>query len=514
MVKERSKNKQLVINMAATFVTFLVGLGIRFGLTPYIVRTLGPEAYGFVGLATNILGYTSLITIALNSMAGRFITLRYTSGDIEGANKYFSSVFYSNLILSVVILLLSVGCVIWLEYMINIPERLLFDVKFLFSLLAFNNIIGLLTNTWCVATFIKNRLDLSNVRTIIGNLINATILILLFSCFAPHIWYIGLAGTIMTVYYTTTNFKLASILTPELIIRRANFEWEKVWELVKSGMWNLVSKLGEILSQGLDLVIANICIGTVAMGYFALTRNVPFLILSLFASISSVFSPVLTNLYAEKKRDEMIHEFNKSIRILCFFVALPLACLYVYGDSFYALWLPTEDTHKLQLLTILGTFALPFTLPLESLWNIFTITNKLKYSTLFMLANNILVFSIVAASMLFVKSLEVRLLILACTRSSLGILRGLFFLPMYGAYCLGLPKRTFYKTVIMSIVCQVVSIATCSVTRLFLKAETWSELILAGIIVTLLCVCISSIIILTKHDRQLILSKVLRRKIA
>ena len=44
------QNKQLAINMLAQVVVFLVQMGINFLLTPFIVKSLGVEAYGFVGL--------------------------------------------------------------------------------------------------------------------------------------------------------------------------------------------------------------------------------------------------------------------------------------------------------------------------------------------------------------------------------------------------------------------------------------------------------------------------------
>lgn len=511
-LKERGKNKQLAINMAASLMTFVVGLGIRFFLTPYIVKTLGPEAYGFIGLSANILSYTGLITIALNSMAGRFVTIKYSAGEIEEANKYFTSVFYSNLILSGIILLASAGCVIWLEYIIQIPDHLIFEVKFLFCLLAVNNIVGLLTGIWGVATFIKNRLDLSNVRGIIGNLMNAATLVILFTFFAPHVWYIGVAGMVLTVYGAVTNRAFSKMLTPDLSVRRSFFEWHKVKELFMSGIWNLVSKLGEILGQGLDLLIANLCIGTTAMGYFALTKNVPFLILSLFQTISAVFSPVLTNLYAQGKTGELVNEFNKSIRILCFFTAIPLSMLYCYGDYFYGLWIPTEDSSKLQLLTVLGTFALPYTLPLEPLWNIFTITNKLKFSSLFMLGNNIVVFVIVMSSMFIVDSLDTRLLILASTRSLCGLIRGLVFLPMYGSYCLQLPVKTFYRTIFRSLLCTTSCVFFCYLTRSFMHADNWGMLFLAALMTLCICFVISNIIILTSNDRKVIYAKILTNR--
>lgn len=494
--------------MGAAFVSFAVSFGISFFLTPYIVRSLGPEAYGFIGLTTNILGYTSLITIALNSMAGRFVTIKYTAGDIENANKYYASVFYSNIFLASVILLFTIGCVTWLEYMIEIPKDLIFDVKLLFSLLAFNQIVGLVFGIWGVATFIKNRLDLSNIRGIIGNLLNATILVTLFTAFSPHIWYMGVAGVFMTLYTTLTNQRFARRLTPELVLNRANYEWIKVKELLLSGIWNVVSKLGSILSSGLDLLIANICIGATAMGYFALTKNVPFMILGLFQMISGVFSPILTNLYAQGKKEEMKNELFKSIRIMSMFTAIPLTCLYIYGDYFYALWLPTEDCKELQMLTILGTFALPYTLPLEALWNIFTITNKLKYSTIFSLVESLVVFSLVMSSMIIVEDTHTKLIILACTRSICGVVRGFIFLPIYGAHCLELKKSIFYKTILTSLLYIAICLISCYIIRQLGAVDTWFKLVGVGILVTIICVSLSILIILSESDRKFLYKKI------
>ena len=50
-----SQNQMLVINMASNFLSLAVSFGISFFLSPYIVKTVGVEAYGFVGLANNFI---------------------------------------------------------------------------------------------------------------------------------------------------------------------------------------------------------------------------------------------------------------------------------------------------------------------------------------------------------------------------------------------------------------------------------------------------------------------------
>ena len=59
-MKTISQSKQLIINMSASFIAYGVSLFISFFLSPYIVRTIGVEANGFVGLANNFVSYYRL----------------------------------------------------------------------------------------------------------------------------------------------------------------------------------------------------------------------------------------------------------------------------------------------------------------------------------------------------------------------------------------------------------------------------------------------------------------------
>ena len=95
-------NKQLARNMIFNAISFGINLAISFFLTPYIVKEVGREAYGFIPLVNNMIGYTSIITTAVGSMAGRFITMRLYKNDIEGASYYFNSVLVANFVLSAI----------------------------------------------------------------------------------------------------------------------------------------------------------------------------------------------------------------------------------------------------------------------------------------------------------------------------------------------------------------------------------------------------------------------------
>lgn len=100
-----NKSKQLIINLMASVIVVIVQLFINFWLSPYVIGKLGEAAYGFITLANNFTQYASLLTVAINSMAARFISIEYNRGNENEAQKYFSSVFWFNTILSVAILI-------------------------------------------------------------------------------------------------------------------------------------------------------------------------------------------------------------------------------------------------------------------------------------------------------------------------------------------------------------------------------------------------------------------------
>lgn len=496
-----SNNRQLTINMIASILSFIFSYSVNFFLTPYIVKTLGAEAFGFVSLSTQMIGYSSLITIALNSMASRFITIEYHKNNIQKANTYMSSVFYSNCVLSTILFLISCLLVIYLDLIINIPNELVLDVKILFSFLALNSIIGLITNVYGTACFIKNRLDFSNVQNLIGNIIKTICLILVFSLFTPKVWYFGLTGLITTIYIALVNFSFTKKLTPDLRVNRKLFDISSIKELLSAGVWNLVTKLSVMLESGLNLLLANIFVGAKLAGIYALAITIPIMINSICALMASNFSPVWTQLYAIGDKNNLLSEIQKSVRIMGFLSSIPIAAFVVNGEIFFHLWLPTEDTSLLYWLAISGSFVMIIAMPLEPLWNIFTITNKVKKSSINLLEWSIAMFICTIVCIQLTEDNIIRLFIIASVKSVLGSIRTLTFLPLYGAKCLEFNKYIFYKPIIRNIIC-ILIIIICSSIITFYIPSSWIGLII-GILITSLIGCVVNwFLSLNTNDRE------------
>ena len=145
------KNKRLIINLVSNIISFTLQLGISFILTPIITDKVGNAAYGFIGLSNNFISYANIFTVIINSMASRFITYEIARGNNKKANKYYSSVFIMDIIMSVIIAILSLFVIINLKKFLDVPMELEKDVIITFILASINLILSIMTTIFTIA---------------------------------------------------------------------------------------------------------------------------------------------------------------------------------------------------------------------------------------------------------------------------------------------------------------------------------------------------------------------------
>ncbi len=511
-----NKNKQFILNLLSQVISFAVNLGIAFFLTPYIVKHVGKEAYGFVGLANNFITYANILFAALNSMASRFITIHIHQNKYEEASEYFSSVVISNVLISAILSIPAIYIVYNLQNVINVSNEILIDVQLLWIFVFLNGLISISTSVFGCATFVKNKLYLSSMRTIEANLLKSFVLFATFYFFTPHVFYIGVASVICTIYSIAVNIYYTRKLLPQMTIKTTYFNWSKIKELLVSGVWNSITQLSSILANGLDLLITNLFVSAAAMGTISLSKTLCTYTLSLFATISGVFSPQFTIAYAKKQTQDLRNQLIFSVKLCGFFAAIPIAFIFVFGKDFFALWLPGENSELLYTLLLLSSMALPFSLSFEPLWHIFTVTNKVKTSSIFLLISSFL--SLIGTFVLLFISNDdtIKMYIIVGFSTLISFAKSLVFLPIYGAKCLQLKRFFFYPTLFRVLANILLACFTMLLVRSFFHIANLWELICVFILGATIIVFTSIFTILNKTEREnfktIIFSKILKNR--
>lgn len=494
-------NKRLAINMIANIISFIVAMGINFLLTPYIVNTVGKEAYGFVGLANNFVGYAQIITIALNSMAGRFIAIKIHQNNNEEANKYFTSVIIANTFLAILMAIPSVLIVIFLEKIINIPSGIIVDVKILWIFIFMNFLISIITSTYGVATFVKNRLDLSSIRDIQSNILRVIILLVAFSLFKPAVWYLGLASLICTIFLSIYNIYYKKTLLPNIKLKFKYFDLKVIKELILSGIWNVVTRMGQILSDGLDLLITNLFIDPASMGILAISKTVPSAVGSLLTTITGAFSPQLTMHYAKGNIQELVNDIKKSMKISGFFTNISLGFTISFGAMFYSLWVPNENIKLIQMTSIVTIYGLIVSGIVNALFGVFSITNNIKINSYVILIQGIINTAIV---FILLKTTNLGILAVAGVSTTTALIRNLTFTPIYASKCLGVSKKTFYPIIFRYMFTSAILLSIFILISNHVTVYSWKNFVLSGIICGFIGIVINFLILLNNKEKKYI----------
>ena len=499
--------RQLAMNMFFSIVAFVLNLGIGFFITPYITSQFGSEAYGFVKLANDVSNYASLFSIALNSMASRFLMLERTRKNYIEAQKYFSSIFLANLVLSIVLLIPSTICIIYLERLLEIPIVLIAEVKLTFAVTFAAFLVNLVFSTHSNCYYLTNKLSIGSIRDAIMNILRVLVIVFLFLLSTPRISYVAIGGLISTIFAVIYNIIYTKKLTPDLTVHISNFEWRKLWKVLSSGIWNSITKLSQIFSSGLDLIVTNLFIGSIEMGYLAVAKTVPQLIVSFNATIANSFSPNMMELYAKRDMDVLRKTAKTAMKFMCLFVTIPNGILITMGKEFFELWVPEQPAELLCVLSVLTVINSCVTGPLTPLYQIFTITNKVKQSSIVLIIYG---FSSIFATFMCLKFTNLGLFAVAGVSliGSLVVALG-YHLPFSAIY-IGLPWYSFFPEVLKGGITMIVQCLFGFLINLILPLEkSWIMWFTGAAVAGVLGLIANIYLILDDEERKALFGKIL-----
>lgn len=492
--------KQIGINMIANLTWFLVGLAINFFFMPYLIGTVGIEAYSFMPLTTNITNCTTIISAALNALAARFVSVEFHKNNIERSNSYFNTILFSNIFLSVIFSLFFSGIVVFLEHIFNVPTEILVDIKWLFALTFLGSVFTLLCSTFEIATFVRNRLDLRSGLLIFNSIFKVILLLLLFWFFEPNILFMGIATLAIAVISLLVNMRYQKTLLPEIIIDHRKFRVKDLKMLLGSGVWSAVSRCSDILMLGFDLIFANIFLNATLAGNLSVSKTIPSQIFTFSSLLVTAFAPSFTILYAQDKKKELLQSVFSSLKILTACLSVPLAGVVVFGIDFYHLWIPGQDIdmiYTLTIITMIPTFVSVFVGPLT---NIYTVTNRLKKPVLFTFGLGIVNVVVVLLFLNLVP--QYGIYAIAGTSGFLLLLNYALFLPIYSAKCLGVKKNSFYPHIFRSVFATLVMIGLFYVIRKVFPVSSWGTLFVTVAICVVFGFAINVIMIFNHAERK------------
>ena len=481
MAKDESGARGQMLHAAKTLllsgVAYVVNYGILLVLTPYITRSIGAEAYGFVTLAKEFSQYAAILTMALNTYAARYIALSYHKNDIDKANVYFASVFWGDVVLSAAIL---GGILVFIRFMDSIlvvsPE-LLSDVKLLFFFTFVSFGVTTVFSVFGCAGYISNRMDLVGLFKTASYVVKALVLLAAYALFPPRAFYVALGILAAALLVGAADLGICRSFLPELRVSRRYFSFGAVKQLLLNGFWASFNMVGEILNNGLDLLVCNQMLTNLEMGQLAIAKTMQTIMQGVYYIVNQTFIPRFLKSYASDATGAVIRELKLAMKVSGMLANVIFAGFAAFGLTFYKLWIPEQDTRVIYVLTVITFLTSIASGPMQPLYYIYTLTLKQKLPCVITIIGGLLN---VAGMYVLIKYFGMGVYAVAWTTVAVMFVINFVTNPLYMAHCLHVPAGTFYPDILRNAL-------SCGVLTLLFRAfagltapGSWLTLILCA----------------------------------
>jgi membrane protein EpsK len=487
-----------------------LGLSLLVGVwyVPFLVRHLGPAAYGLIPLSTSLTGYMALITLALNSAVGRYLTIALEKKEHSRANLIFNTSFWGNLALTAALLVPAALGVIYLDRLINIPAGFSAEARWLFVGTAAAFLLNEIKTPFDVSSFSRNRFDLRNLVTISELLTRVGLVVLLFYVLQPRVSYVGFAILCGTAVSTLGAIWLWKVLTPTLRLRPRDFDREVLRNLANTGGWVIINQIGAILYLQIDVLVANRLFGPEQSGKFAAMLQLPYLIRLLGTTVAGVFSPTVLYYFARNDVDGLMVFLRRTIKCMGFMLALPIGLLCGFSEPLLRLWLGPGFSEFSPLLFLMAAH-LCINVAVLPLLGLQLAANRMKTPAVVTIVMGLV--NLVLA-LLLAAPVGWGLYGIAAAGAIMLTAKNVFFTPAYAAHVLGKPWASFARELGLIVAVTVGTILLCRGALMFGPVTGWIQLAGISFIISIFYVAAAYRFFLNPEERGMLLRMLPRRK--
>jgi membrane protein EpsK len=491
----------LISNVGKLALTMLVGVWY----VPFLVRQLGPAAYGMIPLASTLTSYMGVVTFSLDAAVARYLTIALERKNEAEANVIFNVAFWGNVAIAGMLAIPAAGAIVGVEHLMRIPAGYESATRWLLvgTIAAF--LLNQIKSPFFVSCFCLNRLDLQNIVTVAETLTRVGLVALLFLAVAPRIEFAGAAIFAGTAVSTIGAVWLWRVLTPGLRIRPSDFRWSMMKSLCGTGGWVVISQVGLLLYLSIDLVVANRLFGPEASGRYAAVLQLAALLSTIGMTVGEIFAPTMYQRYAQGNYVELAAYLNRAIKFVGLIMAWVVGLVCGFAKPLLELWLGKSFGSFAPLLCLMA-IPICITLAMYPLYAVPLAANRVKVPGVVTLGTG--VFNLTLA-LLMAGVFGWGLYGIAAAGALSRTIRNFVFAPLYGAFVLQQPYRTFYRNVVSIIGAMVATMGLCWVVSWGWTISNWVDLGMAAMAVTGLF-GVATWILLTSGERAALKETALR----
>jgi O-antigen/teichoic acid export membrane protein len=387
-------SKRLVLaNTTSAILAKAINVTVLVWVTKYLLERVSREEYGLMSLLVSIIVVLPLITSILTAGVGRYVLEAYAREDDRRVTQIVSTML--PLLLAAGGIMLTGGWIFaWYvdRFLVILPGRV-GEARIMMALLILSAAVRPPCMAFSVAFYVRQKLVLSNVISLCGELLRASLLFALLFGLGARVLWVVVANVSADMAVTLTSMILSMRMIPALRFRAKEIEWARARELVSFGGWSLLGYIAYRLREMTILVILNRFApaeaAVLVLGYLG-RRQIDTWTDIMGASLY----PVVTSMHALGAQDRIRSVYLRGGRIVLWItllIALPAA---LYAEPIIRRYVGAgfSDAAMVMILALVG---LPLSNGAWMIWQVSNATGRLRGISTCVLATQV---AIIAAA--------------------------------------------------------------------------------------------------------------------
>ncbi len=329
------------VNVVSNWGAFGLSAIVNFLLSPFVVHSLGNDAYGVWILLSSLVGYLGLLDLGVRGAVTKFVATHHAAGNHARASRIASAAFAIFGFAGALAILVSflVGR-FGLEYFEVSPEFM--DVAPTIILIGGVTIaISIVSGVYGGIIVARQRFDLLNVMTVVVTLLRA----------ASVVWALRNGGGLLELAWIqlgasaiqgVVSVGIARNVYPDLSIRPTGFGRDDAKMIFSFGLYASLLHIASSLVYYTDSVVIGAYLPVSLITFFAIAANLVDQARALVSGIAGTITPMAGALEGQDEMERVSGVLVTGGRFATL-VALPVALTFILrGHTFIGLWMGPE----------------------------------------------------------------------------------------------------------------------------------------------------------------------------
>ena len=346
----------VLTNVVRTVIMALVGLI----MVPYYLGEFGLSVYAIIPLATTITNYFLIVSDSLSNAFSRYMVMAVQSGDMDGANRVFTTSVLG--MGRVIVMLLPVVTVIAFAspYIFNIGPSAALDVQLMFLLIAVSSLLISFTASLGSVYMAYNKMYITYISRAVQTLSQVATVVLLFFLEDPSLTLIGWSYLVSAAIMLVIMLAYLRKVCPTLRFSRTLYDGRLIRDMGGLGAWSTISEVGNLFFIQASLIVVNVMLGSDAQGSFSIAANVIMMVHTVSTSVAVSVAPLAYRQFVQGDTDGMMDTLRIFSKFIGVMMAFPLVFLLAFCPQVLELWLgaPYHDICEMLYVMIPAEIAI------------------------------------------------------------------------------------------------------------------------------------------------------------